>query len=180
LSVSPGMVQTVATDDDAIQLLVTGEDGSGYVEPNATTATRTDTPLRDTPQSIQVIPREVLEDQGVTGLNDALRNVSGVVTTSNDPRGQTFAIRGFDGAPVLRDGFRFINNTGSSNVADLANIERIEVLKGPASILAGNVQPGGAVNLISERPLSEPTYEARFRVGNRGVWPRLLQNQAIG
>ncbi|MEM8611837.1 MAG: TonB-dependent siderophore receptor, partial [Cyanobacteria bacterium P01_H01_bin.105] len=168
LSVAPGTVQTSTTDDDAIQLLVTGE-STGYVEPNASTATRTDTPLRDTPQSIQVIPQEILEDQGVIGLNDALRNVSGVVTTSNDPRGQTFAIRGFNGAPVLRDGFRFINNTGVSNVADLANIERIEVLKGPASILAGNVQPGGAINLISERPLSEPAYEASFRLGNRGL-----------
>lgn len=168
LEIVPGTAQADATDNDAIQLLVTGE-SSGYVEPNASTATRTDTPLRDTPQSIQVIPQEILEDQGVIGLNDALRNVSGVVTTGNDPRGQTFAVRGFNFAPVLRDGLRSINSSDSSNVADLANVERIEVLKGPASILAGNVQPGGAINLIIERPLSEPAYEAGFRVGNRSL-----------
>ncbi|MEM7061911.1 MAG: TonB-dependent siderophore receptor [Cyanobacteria bacterium P01_B01_bin.77] len=168
LGIVPGTAQADATDDDAIQLLVTGAD-SDYVEPTASTATRTDTPLRDTPHSIQVIPQEVLEDQGVISLTDAIRNVSGVVTTGDRPSGQFFAIRGFDIAPVLRDGFRFNSSFTSSNVGDLANVERIEVLKGPASILAGNVQPGGAINLISERPLSEPTYEAGFRVGNRGL-----------
>ncbi|MEO0985321.1 MAG: TonB-dependent siderophore receptor [Cyanobacteria bacterium J06639_14] len=167
LGVTPGIVQD-SSDDEAIQVVVTGEEDD-YVEPNASTATRTDTPLRDTPQSIQVIPQEVLSDQGVIGLNDALRNVSGVVTTGNDPRGQNFAVRGFAFAPVLRDGLRSINSSDSSNVADLANVERIEVLKGPASILAGNVRPGGAINLISERPLSEPVYEVSLRVGNRNL-----------
>ncbi|MGD1937825.1 MAG: TonB-dependent siderophore receptor [Cyanophyceae cyanobacterium] len=164
LAVTPGSAQTNG-DDDAILLEVTGDAQGDYAVPNASTATRTDTPLRDTPQSIQVVPQQVWEDQGVTGLNDALRNVSGVFQTSNDPRGQTFAARGFNGAPVLRDGFRILNNTGNIGFAELSNIERIEVLKGPASILVGAVEPGGAINLVSERPLATPQYELSLRGG---------------
>ncbi|MEM1426300.1 MAG: TonB-dependent siderophore receptor [Cyanobacteria bacterium P01_H01_bin.130] len=144
---------------------MTGDRDDDYAASRASTATRTDTPLRDTPQSIQVVPQQVWEDQGATGLNDALRNVSGVFQASNDPRGQTFSARGFVGAPVLRDGFRALNNTGNSGFSELSNIERIEVLKGPASILVGSVEPGGAINLVSERPLATPRYELSLRGG---------------
>ncbi|ESA33718.1 hypothetical protein N836_20670 [Leptolyngbya sp. Heron Island J] len=157
-------------ESESLRIVVTGEEGSRYVEPNATTGTRTDTPLRDIPQSIQVIPQEVLEDQRVIRLNDALRNVSGVVASSNDPRGQRFTIRGFDSSSVLRDGFRLTNGgNGNSGFPELSHIEQIEVLKGPAAILFGAIEPGGAINLVSEQPLSEPAYEALFQVGNRGL-----------
>ncbi|NEQ88286.1 MAG: TonB-dependent receptor plug domain-containing protein, partial [Moorea sp. SIO2I5] len=142
------------------------QEGERYLVPNATTGTRTDTPLRDTPQSIQVIPREVFEDQQVIRLNDALRNVSGVVAGSNDPRGGQFIVRGFEMSSILRDGFRTtVPNNGG--FPELANIEQIEVLKGPTSILFGSLEPGGVINLVSERPLSEPFYELSFRAGNR-------------
>ena len=75
LSITSGVAQ-IDESDETLRLVVTGEEGSRYVEPNAATATRTDTPLRDIPQSIQVVPREVLEDQQVITLGDALRNVS--------------------------------------------------------------------------------------------------------
>ncbi|MEM6437153.1 MAG: TonB-dependent receptor [Cyanobacteria bacterium P01_D01_bin.115] len=170
VSVVPGVAQAGGSEDDALQLLVTGDSGSDYVELDASTASRTDTPLRDIPRSIQIIPQEVIEDQGIIRLNDALRNVSGVVAGSNDPRGQRFNIRGFDSASVLRDGFRLTNgNTGNSGFSELANIEQIEVLKGPASILFGNVQPGGVINLVSEQPLSESAYEVDVKLGNRGL-----------
>lgn len=75
-------------------------------------------------------------------------------------------------APVLRDGFR----TYSFNQAfpEVANLERIEVLKGPASILFGEIQPGGVINLVTKKPLNEPFYEAELQVGSRGfVQPRI-------
>ncbi|MEM1241266.1 MAG: TonB-dependent siderophore receptor [Cyanobacteria bacterium P01_H01_bin.26] len=157
-------------EGDSLRIVVTGEEASRYVESNATTGTRTDTPLRDIPQSIQVIPQEVLEDQQVIRLNDALRNVSGVVAGSNDPRGQRFNIRGFDSSSVLRDGFRLTNgSTGNSGFPELVNIEQIEVLKGPAAILFGNVEPGGVINLVSEQPLSETAYAIDVGLGNRGL-----------
>ncbi|MGD1903858.1 MAG: TonB-dependent siderophore receptor [Geitlerinemataceae cyanobacterium] len=152
---------------DAIVLGVTGEE-DGYLVPDATTATRTDTPLRDTPQSIQVIPREIFEDQGAVGLSEVIRNASGVTNAEDDPRGQRFTIRGFDSAAVLRDGVRLTNGgTNNAGFAELANIEQVEVLKGPASILFGVLEPGGVINLVSEQPLGTPRYELGMRVGNR-------------
>ncbi|MEL6401404.1 MAG: TonB-dependent siderophore receptor [Cyanobacteria bacterium J06626_4] len=167
LSLALGVAAAAAVDDDALRVVVTGEEGSRYVEPNTSTATRTDTPLRDIPQSIQVVPREVLEDQQVITLGDALRNVSGVVRDSQAFTGERFTIRGFDGASVLRDGFRQSFGVGDLGFPELANLETIEVLKGPASILVGSLEPGGVINLVSKQPLSEPFYDLELQVGNR-------------
>ncbi|MCG8362028.1 MAG: TonB-dependent receptor plug domain-containing protein [Pseudanabaenales cyanobacterium] len=146
--------------------MVTGEEESRYVEPTVTTGTRTDTPLRDIPQSIQVIPQEVIEDQQVIRLGDALRNVSGMVRGAQAFSGERFTIRGFDNAAILRDGFR---QGFDANITfpELSNLETVEVLKGPASILFGSLEPGGVINLISKQPLSEPLYRYGLRVGNR-------------
>lgn len=167
LNIAIGDPTPITTDDETLQVVVTGEQ-EGYLVPNATTATRTDTPLRDIPQSIQVIPQEVLEDQQVLRLNDAIRNVSGVVLTDNDPRFQAFAIRGFNAASVLRDGFRLsFGGTGNIGIPELANIQQIEVLKGPSAIIAGVTEPGGVVNLVSEQPSRESFYDVSVRLGNR-------------
>ncbi|MEM7061875.1 MAG: TonB-dependent receptor [Cyanobacteria bacterium P01_B01_bin.77] len=154
--------------DETLRIVVTSEERSRYVEPNTATATRTDTPLRDIPQAIQVIPREVLEDQQVIRLNDALRNVSGVVSTAQGSfGGQRFAIRGFSDASILRDGSRLTFSGDSFGFPELANLETVEVLKGPASILVGSIEPGGVINLVSKQPLSEPFYALELQAGNR-------------
>ncbi|MEG5170553.1 TonB-dependent receptor plug domain-containing protein [Microcoleus sp. B3-D7] len=155
-----------------IQIIVTARRATPYRIPNASSATRTDTPIRDIPQSIQVVPQQVIEDQQVTRLDEALRNVSGVALGSDlTGRGTTFGLRGFDNAPVLRDGFRRYGNYQS--FPEVANLDRVEVLKGPASILYGEIQPGGLINLVSKQPLSEPLYEAELQLGNRSfVRPR--------
>ncbi|WP_051038009.1 TonB-dependent siderophore receptor [Thalassoporum mexicanum] len=162
LSVLPGE----AIDSD-IELVVTAEPESRYAKTDVSTATRTDTPLRDIPQSIQVIPKEVLEDQQIIQLRDALRNVSGVQQSINDPRGTRFQIRGFDSASILRDGFRSTNGGNGNTIQELANIERIEVLKGPASVLSGALEPGGVINLVTEKPTVAPFYEIEALIGNR-------------
>jgi iron complex outermembrane receptor protein len=165
LSVTPGAEEAAGAEEDAIQVVVTGEqDDDGYAVNEATTATRTDTPLRDIPRSIQVIPQQVLEDQAVVRVGDATRNVSGVVQDGGF--GGTidqFNIRGFFTTEVLENGFR---NRGNIGLAETANIERIEVLKGPASILVGNVEPGGIINLITEQPQEDPAYEVGLQGGS--------------
>ncbi|MEH2450431.1 AMIN domain-containing protein [Nostoc sp.] len=96
--------QPSASGDEPIELVVTG-DLDGYTASNATTATRTDTPLRDIPQSIQVIPQQVIKDQQAFRLTDALRNVSGVQSGSSfGGTRDLFSVRGF-GAVIFRDGF---------------------------------------------------------------------------
>lgn len=165
---------TEGEDDEAIELVVTDEaEGSSYFNPNSPatgrTAVGTDTPLRDIPFSVQTVPEEVLRDQQVIRLDDALRNVSGVQQNSRDPRGQRFQIRGFDSASVLRDGFRqTFGRFGNSGFQDLTNVESVTVLKGPASILFGASEPGGVINIVTKQPQEEPFYEVQFQAGNRG------------
>ncbi|MEO1633579.1 MAG: TonB-dependent siderophore receptor [Cyanobacteria bacterium J06631_9] len=174
LAVTLGNPATASEEDDSLQLVVTGEQDADYFVPNASTATRTDTPIVDIPQSIQVIPRELLEDQQVTRLDEALDNVSGVNFSSTDAgRGLQFSIRGFDNAPILRNGFRQIGpRQGSSrrSFPEIANIEQIEVIKGPAAVLYGEVEPGGLINLVTKRPLPEPFYQLQAEVGSRGFF----------
>ena len=162
------------TDSDALRITVTGESaGSDYFVPNSGTGTRTDTPLLDIPTSVQVIPQEVLEDQQIIRLDDALRNVSRVVADNTEGSGLQFGLRGFAGASILRDGLSLSgSNTNRGIIAapELANIEQVEVLKGPASILYGEIQPGGVINLVTERPTAEPLYELALQGGRDGLF----------
>ncbi|MGF1518698.1 MAG: TonB-dependent siderophore receptor [Nodosilinea sp.] len=164
LSIAPGIASADA-DGEAIQVVVTGEQDEGYNPSRASTATRTDTPLRDIPASISVIPRQVLEDQNTIRIQDALQNVSGVNKRGNfgstDAGG--YFIRGFSQDGNFRNGFS--DNDFYSSV-DPANIERIEVLRGPASVLYGQVEPGGIINVVTKQPLSTPYYSAELSVGN--------------
>ncbi|MCC5610311.1 TonB-dependent siderophore receptor [Nostoc sp. CHAB 5834] len=156
--------EPVAQQDEPIELVVTGEQ-NGYFVPNTTTATKTDTPLRDIPQSIQVVPQEVLRDQQVTRLDDALRNVAGVNQSFNFGPFTFYNIRGFDATEtnLLRDG---LIDTLAGQVSELSSIERVEVLKGPASVLFGLGNPGGSINLVSKRPLRDPFYAVEATIGS--------------
>ena len=166
LSVTPGTAQAGEVDE-SLRIVVTGEDENNYIEPNATTATRTDTPLIEVPQSIQVIPEAVLEDQQVIRLNEALRNAPGVVQGNTfGSSGDNFAIRGFEGATVLRNGLQTEFAGANGGFRETANLEQIEVLRGPASILFGNVEPGGVVNLVTKQPLDTPFGEVTAQVGS--------------
>ncbi|MEH2466270.1 TonB-dependent siderophore receptor [Nostoc sp.] len=155
--------QSSAQGDEPIELVVTGEQ-DGYSVPDATTATKIDTPLRDIPQSIQVIPQTVIKDQGITRIVDAVRNVSGAVFQSGygNVTGD-ITLRGFGSTTNLRDGFI---NGNSFPIISGDQIEQVEVLKGPASVLYGQASPGGVVNYVTKKPLSEPHYSADFTVGS--------------
>ncbi|UKO96841.1 TonB-dependent receptor [Nostoc sp. UHCC 0870] len=156
-----------AQSETPIELIVTGEQNR-YRVPNASTGTRTDTLIRDIPQTIQVVPEEVIRDQRVTRLRDALLNVGGVVQNGGFGGGvDQLANRGFFtgglfGGGILVDGFK----DGRGGIRETANVERIEVLKGPASVLYGGVEPGGVINLVTKQPLRDPYYNAELSVGN--------------
>ena len=165
LSVTPE-ASAAQQPDREIEVIATGQgEDNDYVVKEATTATRTDTPILDTPQSVQVVPQQVLEDQQVTRLDEALRNVSGVTFGGTDlGRSLQFSIRGFDDAPIIRNGFR---QFGADIIPETANLERVEILKGPASVLFGEIEPGGLINLVTKKPTAEPFYKIETQFGNR-------------
>ncbi len=163
----------VAGEEEAIELVVTGEQDEGYNPSRASTATRTDTPLRDIPFSVQVVPRQVLEDRNVRTVSEAVETVAGVVDNGdNDGYAGDRIIRGFSqgfgSAPAnLRNGYRDVVYYA---LTPIGTIEQVEVLRGPASVLFGALEPGGVINVITRQPLSEPFYELGFEVGNYGFY----------
>ena len=141
-----------------------GEDpyNKDYMRPNAITATKTDTPLMQTPMSVKVVPQQVLKDQQVITVDQALRNVSGAVSGAGGSG--LFFLRGFGNYNIYRDGY--LNQSQWAHTEDLANVERVEVLKGPGSLLYGRTEPGGLVNFVTKQPLDTPYYSLRQQFGS--------------
>ncbi|MEQ8669903.1 MAG: TonB-dependent receptor [Rhodospirillales bacterium] len=138
---------------------------AGYKASRSATATKTDTPISETPASIQVIPRQVIEDQGAQNLKDVYENVSGVVQGGNTMNAQSEVlpfVRGFESSVLRRNGMR----ATTVGTVDLANVERVEVLKGPASILYGAIEPGGMINVVTKRPQADARYEMETQAGS--------------
>ncbi|NJK28690.1 MAG: TonB-dependent siderophore receptor [Acaryochloris sp. SU_5_25] len=161
LSVEPAQVG----EEEETEITVTAEqEQEGYRVPDASAATKTNTPIRDVPGSIQVIPRQVLKDQSITRIRDAVFNVSGVTPGgygSQTTVGEGFILRGFDtsaSGSTFINGFRRFTDTGYGRDLDIANIEQIEILKGPASVLYGQGEPGGIINIATKQPLPDAQY----------------------
>lgn len=156
-----------------VQGLNTNEETStgpvqGYVAKFTAVGTKTDTPIIETPRSVSVITRDRMDDQAVQTTEQALRYTSGVLTevTGHDLRYQSIMVRGFDAANY-RDGLRtFAAGSYSDWVAEPQGLERVEVLKGPASVLYGQAAPGGLVNQISKRPTLNHVNQVAVTVGN--------------
>ncbi|MEH1835221.1 MAG: TonB-dependent siderophore receptor [Nostoc sp.] len=161
--------QPSTNSDEPIELVVTGEQ-DGYRVPNASTATKTDIPIRDIPGSIQVIPQQVLKDQQVTQIREAVQNVSGVTPGSGGSQSavaESYIFRGFadtGSTGVFVNGFKREERYRRS--LEVANIQQIEILKGPASVLYGQGEPGGILNIVTKQPLSTPYYAVEGTIGN--------------
>lgn len=122
-------------------------------------------PLSETPQSVTVVPKQVIEDQAAQSLKDVFRNVSGVFESGNTLNAQSEVlpvIRGFEAPFVFRNGMR----ATQVGAVDLFNIESVEVLKGPASILFGGLEPGGVLNYTTKKPLDHSFNEIEQQFGS--------------
>ncbi|MCB1056784.1 MAG: TonB-dependent siderophore receptor [Acidobacteria bacterium] len=122
-------------------------------------------PLKDIPQSVTVIPQQLIEEQGATTLRDTLRNVTGISIQAGEggvPAGDNLSIRGFNArTDLFIDGVRDVG--GYSR--DSFNLEQVEVVKGPASVYAGRGATGGSVNLVSKTPRLDAFGDATLGVG---------------
>ncbi|MFT8245033.1 TonB-dependent siderophore receptor [Roseomonas sp. BN140053] len=146
---------------------------SGYVAPVTTTGSKTDTQLIEAPQSVGVVTRDQIDDQQPQTISQALRYTAGVlpeIRPSN--RFDSVFVRGFGGQGT---GAAFVNFLDGLRVGRGASfavpgfdpflLERIEVLRGPASVLYGQTGAGGIVNLVSRRPTATPIHEVRLEAG---------------
>ncbi|MGM3387939.1 TonB-dependent siderophore receptor [Stutzerimonas stutzeri] len=156
------VMPTWAQDGDTAvldEVVITAEDAqeeqNGYRTRRSASATKTETPLEEIPQAVSVIPTTVLDDLGSPRIEKAL-DYAGGVARQNDFGGLTmyeYSIRGLATSEFYKDGFSV--NRGYMNPPDPSNVERIDVLKGPASSLYGRGDPGGTLNIVSKRPLED-------------------------
>ncbi|MBL6080054.1 TonB-dependent siderophore receptor [Belnapia sp. T18] len=142
----------------------------GYRATRSVSATRTDTSIREIPQSISVVPRAVLDDTAAVRVDAALDYVGGVAR-GNNFGGQTlyeYNVRGFATGEYYRNGFPL--NRGYQGSPDTAAVERLEVLRGPASLLYGRGDPGGTLNIVTKQPMAETSAVLGGLFGSHGFW----------
>ncbi len=141
-----------------------------YNRTHASSATKTDAEIMDTPVSIKVIPKKLLEDQQAYDVKEAVKNVSGVQLSTSPTNYENFVIRGFDASgSIYKNGMR-----QDSFSEETSNLERIEVLKGPAAMLYGRIEPGGLVNLQTAQPLADPYYSLQQQFGSYDFYRTVL------
>jgi iron complex outermembrane receptor protein len=178
-------VQTVLAQEalapirlDTIEVQGQGESATGpvngYVATRSATGSKTDTPILEVPQTINVVTADQIRAQGAQSVSEALRYTAGV-------RGEVYGgasqfdsytqVRGFK-ADLFLDGMRLPDGAATADwatsVIEPYGLERIEVLKGPSSVLYGQSGPGGLVNMVSKRPLATPLREILLQTGSHG------------
>ena len=128
----------------------------GYVGENSMTATKTDMPISKTPRAVSVVTREQMDDRASVSVADALQYTPSIQANfyGEDNKQDWFVIRGFNQANngLYQDGTRLDSAGFYTYQADTFGLERVEILRGPASVLYGQNPPGGVINLISKRP----------------------------
>ncbi|MEH2273819.1 MAG: TonB-dependent siderophore receptor [Nostoc sp.] len=149
-----------------IELEVIGTPEASYRVPRTSVGTKTPTDLRDIPGTVQVIPRAVIDDLGARNLSDVVQAYGLTPSFNSSKITDNFTIRGFLGfGNTLRNGLRDEANRSILGT-DLSNVERVEILRGPASVLYGQLEAGGVVNIVTKQPLDTPYYALDFGVGS--------------
>lgn len=178
--VGPAAAQQGAETTELDQISVEGRGAGGdatgpvggYAAKRTATGSKTDTPLIEIPQTVNVIPAEQIAAQGATSVSQALRYTAGVAAEQYGASSKfdTYTqIRGFK-ADFFLDGLALPDGDASTDWATSAiepyGLERVEVLKGPSSVLYGQSGPGGLVNMVSKRPTAEPYREIQVQTGS--------------
>ncbi|WP_136681116.1 TonB-dependent siderophore receptor [Neptunomonas sp. XY-337] len=156
--------ETVVNESITVQ----GDVFSEYAAQLPTSGTKTDLPWLDVPQAVSVVTGTEMHDRGAVRLVDALQGVAGMNNTLGEGSRDQFVIRGFDGLNDLyRDGMR--DEGRLQSYRSLANVERVEVVKGAAGALYGRGSAGGLINLVTKRANGEKFTRVVSQVGTDGV-----------
>lgn len=165
--------QALAAEETLVVTAGSSEDPTaplkGIVATRTLSATKTAAEIVKTPQSVSVVTRDQMRALDVTSVSQALRYSAGVFTEyrGSSNRNDEVFVRGFSYVPKFLDGLSY-GATASSQTGtfDPWLLERVELVRGPASVLFGQVNPGGLIAMTSKRPVSQPIHELQFRTGN--------------
>ncbi|WP_422420206.1 TonB-dependent receptor [Pseudomonas sp. GZD-222] len=136
-----------------------------YKATESKSALKIDAPLRDIPQTVNVVPQSVIKDQGAQSMEDVLKNVPGIGLSNGDGQRDQVTIRGFSAiGDMYVDGLR----DDALYYRDLSNVERVEVIKGPAAVLYGRGSSGGLINSVSKKPNFNPVQEVGVSFDSEG------------
>ncbi|MCL5426837.1 MAG: TonB-dependent receptor plug domain-containing protein, partial [Gammaproteobacteria bacterium] len=132
------------------------------------TALKVETPLVETPRPVSSVDREELETRNVQQLDETFRYRAGVLAGhyGSDNNTDWFKVRGFDQS-TYQDGLRIYREGFYQWLPEPYGLERVDVFKGPSSILYGEAPPGGLINAVSKRPTDTPQGEVNLQLGNR-------------
>lgn len=165
--VSTAVAEEQATVDETVQII--GHQYEGYAEHMPQSGTKTDVEWLDVPQAVSVVTKTEMEDRGAVRLVDALDGVAGVNNTLGEGSRDQFVIRGFDALnDMYRDGMR--DDGTLQSYRSLANIERVEVVKGPAGALYGRGSAGGIINLVTKRANGDNFTHVNGSVGSNNLF----------
>lgn len=139
----------------------------GYVATRTAAGTKTDTALVEAPRSISVATRQQMEDRGVQNLDDAVRYMPGIVASSygSDTRADWLLVRGFEPTQFL-DGLPLPKGVYANPKQETWNLDRLALLRGPASSIYGQTPPGGLLDMVSRRPSAESSHEIQLQYGS--------------
>ena len=162
---STAAVQEIVLQVADRQEMITVTEPVGYQTVATSSATKTDTPLRDIPQTLNVVPRELLIDQNAQSVADAVRNVPGVSIAQGEGNRDQVVLRGISTASDF-----FVNGIrdDQERFRDLYNVESIDVVQGPAAVLFGRGGAGGVVNLVTRKPMRGAPADATLNFGSYG------------
>lgn len=176
---SPGADQTdAAKPAQTLQPVIVVGKPDEYRAPPSSTASRTETPALQNPQSTQVVPRAVIDDQNALNLADALRNVAGVQFDFgfNGAAMPLVILRGFPSTsmtamgPMSGSSTYYVDGSKVTGVPiNMANVQSVEVVKGPSSVLYGRAEPGGLVNVVTRPIASVPSFGFEQTIGQYGL-----------
>lgn len=180
LNLDTTVVQSAADSERALGPV------QGYVATRSLSATKTDTALREIPQSISVVTRDDMNDRGVQTVAEAVRYTAGVRAEASgiDSRADDIRVRGFDAGSwsnnLYLDGLRTLRGgQWTTTQFDSYGLERVEVIKGPAAVLYGQVTPGGLVNMVSKRPDAHQRNEVMLQVGSYDQYKLALDTGGV-
>lgn len=141
------------------------KDPTAYHVVNTSSATKTDTPVMQTPINVQVVPKQVIADQQAVVIDQATRNVSNVFPVPYVGLQGGFIIRGFTDYAYYQDGVR-VNPWAALPPRDTVDVQQVEVVKGPSSVMYGRMQPGGLVEVTTKTPQEDAHHEVQQIFGS--------------